>query len=422
MIASDDDGPWLAHYDAGVPATLAPYPNRTLVDYLDDSARERPQQAALLYKGATITYGELDRLSDALASAFRDLGVRRGDRVALLLPNCPQFFIAQFAAWKIGAIVAPLNPIYTEQELEGAAPRQRHRNHRHADALLRPREARAAAHAAHARHRHQHQGILSAAAAPALHAGAGEARWRSHRRSSRGDHDLARLLREHRGRTVERAAITADDHAVLLMSGGTTGTPKGVLGTHGAYVMAGLQEAAWMSSVLRPDTDVILLPLPLFHVYGHVGVQSLALINHSPLAIVPNPRDIPDLIQHDPPRQAGVLQRRADAVHRAAEPSRRAAGQGRLQVDQALHVGRRAADGRNEAPVRIDHRRPDRRRLFVDRSDDGAVHQPGERAEQARLGRHAAARRPRPHLRRRRRHARDAGRRSRRDRRSRRRS
>jgi long-chain acyl-CoA synthetase len=107
--------PWLSHYDEGVPATLAPYPQRTLLDYLDDNARERPQQAALLYKGATLTYDDLDRLSDALASAFRDLGVQRGDRIALLLPNCPQFFIAQFAAWKIGAIIAPLSPMYTNR-------------------------------------------------------------------------------------------------------------------------------------------------------------------------------------------------------------------------------------------------------------------------------------------------------------------
>src|SRR5439155_1181109 len=65
------------------------------------------------------TYGELDRLSDACASAFAALGIRRGDRVGLLLPNCPQFFIAEFGAWKLGAVVAPLNPIYTEHELEG---------------------------------------------------------------------------------------------------------------------------------------------------------------------------------------------------------------------------------------------------------------------------------------------------------------
>ena len=92
--------PWLAHYDEDVPATLKPYPNRTLVDYLADAARDRPQQAALLFKGSTVTYGELNRLSDACAAAFQSLGVRRGDRLALLLPNCPQFMIAQFAAWK----------------------------------------------------------------------------------------------------------------------------------------------------------------------------------------------------------------------------------------------------------------------------------------------------------------------------------
>src|SRR5437870_847407 len=111
--------PWLAHYDEGVPATLAPYPNRTLLDYLADAARDRPAQPALLFKGATVTYGDLDRLSDACAAALAALGVKRGDRVALLLPNCPQFFIAEFGAWKVGAIAAPLNPTYTEHELEG---------------------------------------------------------------------------------------------------------------------------------------------------------------------------------------------------------------------------------------------------------------------------------------------------------------
>ena len=66
-----------------------------------------------------MTYAELERLSDAFASALLSIGVGRGARVGLLLPNCPQFFVAELAAWKIGAIVAPLNPIYTEAELEG---------------------------------------------------------------------------------------------------------------------------------------------------------------------------------------------------------------------------------------------------------------------------------------------------------------
>ena len=111
--------PWLAHYDPDVPATLAPYPARTLVDYLADAARNQPDKPALLFKGATMTYGQLERLSDACAAAFAALGVRRGDRVGLLLPNCPQFYVAEFGAWKLGAIAAPLNPIYTEHELEG---------------------------------------------------------------------------------------------------------------------------------------------------------------------------------------------------------------------------------------------------------------------------------------------------------------
>lgn len=110
--------PWLSHYDADVPATLAPYPPRTLLDYLSDSARERPEDPAILFKGATLTCADLERLSNKCAAAFHSMGVKRGDRVALLLPNCPQFFIAQFAAWKLGAIVAPFNPIYTEHELE----------------------------------------------------------------------------------------------------------------------------------------------------------------------------------------------------------------------------------------------------------------------------------------------------------------
>ena len=108
----------MSHYDAGVPSTLAPYPDRTLLDYLADLARTRSDQPALLFKGAAMSWRVLEQLSDACASAFHALGVRRGDRVALLLPNCPQFSIAQFGAWKLGAIVAPLNPTYTEHELE----------------------------------------------------------------------------------------------------------------------------------------------------------------------------------------------------------------------------------------------------------------------------------------------------------------
>src|SRR5579884_4393517 len=112
--------PWLAHYDSNVPRSLAPYPGRTLLDYVSDVARERPGHPALVFKGTEIGYGMLERLTDSCAAAFQSMGIGRGDRVALLLPNCPQLVIAELAAWKIGAIVALLNPLYPDNEIQAA--------------------------------------------------------------------------------------------------------------------------------------------------------------------------------------------------------------------------------------------------------------------------------------------------------------
>ena len=112
--------PWLAHYDPGVPTTLARYPERTLVDVVRDTAAERPGHPALLFKGRRVSFADLHATSDAFAAGLRAAGVQQGDRVALLLPNSPQAIIAQFGAWKAGAIVVPLNPLYTEPELKQA--------------------------------------------------------------------------------------------------------------------------------------------------------------------------------------------------------------------------------------------------------------------------------------------------------------
>lgn len=289
--------PGLSRYDEGVPASLSPYPDRTLLDYLADLARDRAEQPALLFKGATITWSELERLSDACASAFTALGIKRGDRVALLLPNCPQFFIAQFAAWKLGAIVAPLNPIYTEHELEG--PLREHGVEtivtltRFYDRVKRL-QPRTPVRRVIATNIKDHFPLALKVLFTLLR----EKRDGDRIGLAPGDHDFAHLLLVNRGRRATGAAVAAGDPAVLLMSGGTTGTPKGVLGTHGAYVMAGLQLRAWNASVHGADTskDVIFVPLPMFHVYANVGSQAFGLLHGAPLALVPNPRDLNDLI------------------------------------------------------------------------------------------------------------------------------
>jgi long-chain acyl-CoA synthetase len=99
------------------------------------------------------------------------------------------------------------------------------------------------------------------------------------------------VLQRGRGKPVPAITIGPKDPAVLLASGGTTGTPKSVVGLHEAYVMAGLQLRRWIESQCAAWSDVILLPLPLFHVYANVGVQGLAFTGRNPLALVPNPRE-----------------------------------------------------------------------------------------------------------------------------------
>jgi len=286
---------WLEHYDEGMPATLGPYPERTLLDYLDEAASERPDGPALLFKGHTVTHGELQRLSDAFAAALAALGVAKGDRVALLLPNCPQFLICELGAWKAGAVVVPLNPIYTEPELAGGLARTG------ADTIvvLTPFYGRVKAVQPRTALRRVVATNIKEYLPPLLRVLFTLARERKggHRvRLAAGDLWLPDLLGRHRGTPRRDGRAGFGDPASILMSGGTTGTPKGVVGLHRHYTITGTQIATWLSSGTTPWEDVVLAPLPLFHSLANIGIQSVALINHNAIALVPDPRDLKDLL------------------------------------------------------------------------------------------------------------------------------
>jgi long-chain acyl-CoA synthetase len=285
-----------AHYDAGVPRTLVPYPHKTLLDYVAGTTLQRPDHPALLFKGCCVTYAALTRLSDAFAAALLQQGVKPGDRVALLLPNCPQFVIAELGAWKVGAIVVPLNPLYSSDELHGLladcgaetvvvlapfATRVREIQPRTAVKRLIatriqeyvPPLLRLIYTMTHAWHTEWH------------HPAVPDTLW------------FGALLKAYR--YAPRPAVTIDpnDPAVILMSGGTTGTPKGVVGRHAGLVAAGLQIHAWLGPVWADWHDIVLLPLPLCHTYGHIAGQSVAFVGHNPLALIPDPRNIRDLLR-----------------------------------------------------------------------------------------------------------------------------
>jgi long-chain acyl-CoA synthetase len=287
---------WLGHYDDGVPATLAPYPERTLLDDLAEAAAERPDAPALLFKGRTVSHGELERRSDAFAAALAGLGVAKGDRVALLLPNCPQFLIAELGAWKAGTILVPLNPIYSEQELEGTLQRTGVET----IVVLTLFYGRIKAVQPRTGLRRVIATNIKEYLPPLLRVLFTLAKERrdGHRvRLGAGDLWLGELLDRHAGAPRPSLAVRPEDPAVILMSGGTTGTPKGVVGLHRHYTITGRQLGTWLQAGTTPWDDVIMAALPLFHSFANIGIQSVALRNHNAMALVPNPRDLDDLLR-----------------------------------------------------------------------------------------------------------------------------
>ena len=288
--------PWLAHYDADVAHSIAPYPDRTLIDYLADLSRAHGDRPAVLFKGASVSYRRLETQSDAFAAAVVSLGVRPGDRVALLLPNCPQFMVAQFGIWKAGGVVVALNPLYSERELEAALES----TGAVLAIALTPFYGRVKA----VQPRTRLRGVIATSIKeylpPALRLlfTVFKEKKDGHRITiAAGDMWFQDLLRTHRASPKTAVDVRPDDRAVILSSGGTTGTPKGVVGLHRHYVAAGRQLHEWTKSALNQWTDTIMLPLPLFHVYANVGVQPLAFVAGAPLSIVPNPRDLDDLLK-----------------------------------------------------------------------------------------------------------------------------
>jgi long-chain acyl-CoA synthetase len=286
---------WLKHYDEGMPYTLHPYPKRTLPDVVSEAARQRPHHPALLFKGARLSYGQLEQLSDAFAAALVALGVEKGERVALLLPNCPQFVIAQLGAWKAGAVVVPLNPLYTEHELTGML----------ADSgcqtalVLTPFYDKVK--------RVQTQTNLRRVIATNIKEylpvhlrllfSALKEKKGGHRIALQdGDLWLGDLLQKHAKAPRPEIVVRPQDPALFLFTGGTTGTPKAAVGTHHGLLISAMQFKAWFGGLIVDWEDVVMGNMPLFHIYGNVALLGSALLGRHPVALVPNPRDLDDLL------------------------------------------------------------------------------------------------------------------------------
>jgi len=285
---------WFKSYDPGMPYTLHPYPESTLLDVLKDTVRQRPEHDAIIFKGRHMSYADLEQMSNAFGAALVDLGVKKGDRVALLIPNSPQAIIAQMGAWKAGAIVCPINSLYTATELEFALKEVEAET----VVVLTPFYEKVKALQELCGVKRVITTNIKDHLGPALRLlftllkEKKEGHWIELRP---GDYSMSELLKRFANAARPAVRVDPQDPAILLFSGGTTGTPKAALGAHQGLLICAMQLHAYAKSVLVDWDDRITLCMPMFHIYGNMGMCT-SLVAHWPMILIPNPRDLDDLI------------------------------------------------------------------------------------------------------------------------------
>ncbi len=260
-----------ARWPQAVPtAPRYPLGRKPLTDYLRDWARRTPDKAAVLFYGRALTWGQLDHLSDRFAALLNRLGLVKGDRVAVFLPNCPQFHVVFFGILKAGCVHVPVNPMFTEAELvyelndTGATVIVAHDQLLELATKVRPQTSLAHVFAT---------SFLDAL--PDEPAGPLPAGLTNPRATAPDTIDLMAALAAEAG-PLPRVEVGLDDMAALNYTGGTTGMPKGCVHTQGNMLYTG----AVMSSISADigTDDVVLNFWPVFWVAGQDGGILLPIV------------------------------------------------------------------------------------------------------------------------------------------------
>jgi long-chain acyl-CoA synthetase len=284
-----DSRVWLEEYPAGVPADIDATPYASLVELLEESFETFRLRRAFICMGRSISYGDLDRMSLALAAYLQSKCLRKGARVALMLPNVPHHPVATVAVLRAGYVVVNVNPIYTPRELEHQL------RDSGAEAIIVLDSHASVVQQVIARTAVRHVIVGSQFEA----SGGGKVACEpgalpdavSFDDAIEAGHDL----------TFAAPKIAADDVAFLQYTGGTTGVSKGATLLHRNILANVLQNDAWMQPVLGelPHTEqlFIVCALPLYHIFALTVCFLLGMRVGGVNLLIPNPRDIPGLIQ-----------------------------------------------------------------------------------------------------------------------------
>ena len=296
--------PWLKHYEAGVPETVE-IPTFPLSQLLTDAAQKYPNQLAaqLLLKylplglsiGSKMTYRQVDEASDRFAAGLQKLGVHKGDRVAIMLPNLPQSVVAFFGILKAGAIVVNTNPIYTPRELEhqlrDSGAETMILLSGFYDRLQQIRDKTSVKNLIVTDIPDTLSWPFSALVKKQVMA----SKMMQELPAADDIHYYRDLIRTQGA--VARVASAPDDVALLQYTGGTTGVAKAAMLTNRNLISNVMQYNAWFVNAAEPGRETVLAAIPFFHVYGMTVAMLCTLYIGAKLIVIPDPRNTEHVLQ-----------------------------------------------------------------------------------------------------------------------------
>lgn len=270
---------------------------------LAEMAQKHPDRAAIYYYDYKITYAQLSQLADQFASALQADGFKKGDRLALYVPNCPQFAIAYFGTLRAGGIVVPINPLYVPREIEHQV-KDSGATYMVVLSLMYNRVQQVRA----------NLGLKKVIVAnvkdyfpPVLKLlftlakeNKPDKNGESHRVDISGHANTVRFtdfLKAGSGKPTP-VAVSQEDTGLLMYTGGTTGTPKGAQLTHRNLVANACQLGAWLAAMVNGGNDAMMVALPLTHSYSMTVGQNVSIRLGLAQVIIPNPRDLKDLLKN----------------------------------------------------------------------------------------------------------------------------
>ncbi len=290
------DRPWLSSYPPGVPADIDPAQYASLVALMDESFRKYADRSAYSFMGKLVSYGEVDRASQSFAGYLQGLGLAKGDRVAVMMPNCPQYPIAVAAILRAGLILVNVNPLYTARELEHQLKDSG------AKAIVIMENFASTLQKCIANSMVRHVVLASMGDRLGMLKGAIVNYVVRHVKklvpafSVPGAVRFNDALSHGRRRGLQAPAITGDDVAVLQYTGGTTGVSKGAVLLHRNVIANVLQSEAWnapvMQRVPQGEQPTSVCALPLYHIFAFTVGMMLSMRTGGLLILIPNPRDL----------------------------------------------------------------------------------------------------------------------------------